>query len=137
MTLALAAGALGLALLAVGFSAVALRRTRAPWAGVPADGLSPDVLGLRQEVAALRAEGAQSLRHLTVVRYDAFSDMGGRLSWSVALLDDHGDGLVLSSIHGRSEARTYVKPIAAWSSAQQLSPEESEAVAGARAPGAS
>ena len=69
--------------------------------------------GLRQEVAALRAEAGDALRHLAVVRYDAFGDMGGHLSWSLALLDDAGHGVVLTSIHGRSEARTYAKSISA------------------------
>jgi hypothetical protein len=90
------------------------------------------VQGLRQEVAALRAEGAYALKHLAVVRYDAFGDMGGHLSWSVALADDEGNGVVLTSIHGRSEARTYAKSIAGWSCDQQLSPEEDEAIAAAR-----
>ena len=89
-------------------------------------------MGLRQEVAALRAEAAGALRHLAVVRYDAFNDMGGHLSWSLALLDDSGDGVVLTSIHGRSEARTYAKNISAWTSQQQLSPEEEEAVTHAK-----
>ncbi|WP_110207635.1 DUF4446 family protein [Nocardioides daejeonensis] len=97
-----------------------------------ADGLPEDVLGLRQEVAALRAEARGSLRHLAVVRYDAFGDMGGAMSWSVALLDDAGDGVVLTSIHGRSEARSYAKPVLAWSSDQVLSPEEAEAITNAR-----
>ena len=91
------------------------------------------MLGLRQEVAALSAEAGEALRHLAVVRYDAFGDMGGHLSWSLALLDDGGHGVVLTSIHGRSEARTYAKNISAWTSEQQLSPEEHEAVAAARA----
>jgi hypothetical protein len=93
-----------------------------------AEDLPTDVEGLRAEVQALRMESAQALRHLAVVRYDAFGDMGGHLSWSLALLDDSGDGVVLTSIHGRSEARTYAKNITGWSSEQQLSPEESEAV---------
>lgn len=96
------------------------------------DALPEDVLGLRQEVAALAAEAGDALRHLAVVRYDAFGDMGGHLSWSLALLDDGGNGVVLTSIHGRSEARTYAKNVAGWKSEQQLSPEEEEAVAGAR-----
>jgi len=99
---------------------------------VGADALPEDVMGLRQEVAALRAEAAGALRHLAVVRYDAFNDMGGHLSWSLALLDDGGDGVVLTSIHGRSEARTYAKNISAWTSQQQLSPEEEEAVTHAK-----
>jgi len=90
--------------------------------------LPTDVEGLRSEVQALRMEAAQAMRHLAVVRYDAFGDMGGHLSWSMALLDDGGDGVVLTSIHGRSEARTYAKNVTGWSCEQQLSPEEEEAV---------
>jgi len=87
-----------------------------------------DLEGLRGEVQALRMEASQALRHLAVVRYDAFGDMGGHLSWSMALLDDAGDGVVLTSIHGRSEARTYAKNVTGWTCEQTLSPEEEEAV---------
>lgn len=121
-----------LALLLAGAAlAVALRTPRAPAASADED-LPADAAGLRREVAALRAEAAGALRHLAVVRYDAFDEMGGRLSWSLALLDDAGDGVVLTSIRGRSEARTYAKSVAGWSSEQELSPEEAEAVAHAR-----
>jgi hypothetical protein len=96
------------------------------------DAVPEDVHGLRQEVAALRREGTDALRHLAVVRYDAFGDMGGHLSWSVALLDDSGNGVVLTSIHGRSDARTYAKSISGWTCEQQLSPEELEAIEHAR-----
>lgn len=123
--------AVGLAALALVAALVALRRT-APRKGEGVDALPEDVHGLRQEVAALRAEGTDALRHLAVVRYDAFGDMGGHLSWSLALLDDDGDGVVLTSIHGRSEARTYAKSVSGWSSEQQLSPEELEAIDNAR-----
>ncbi len=122
--------ALVLAATAVGIAVVTLRRTHRRSDG---SDLPSDLLGLRREVAALRAEAGDGLRHLAVVRYDAFGDMGGHLSWSLALLDDRGDGVVISSIHGRSEARTYAKSISAWTSDQQLSPEEDEAVAQARA----
>ena len=123
--------ALVLSLAALALAVLALRRTatRAHGGG---DALPEDVVGLRQEVAALRSEGRDALRHLAVVRYDAFGDMGGHLSWSVALLDDGGDGVVLTSIHGRSEARTYAKSVAAWTCDQQLSPEEEEAIGAAR-----
>jgi hypothetical protein len=121
------------AALAVGL--VALRRTtvnarrisRRNPANVPAD-----LEGLRGEVQALRVEATEALRHLAVVRYDAFGDMGGHLSWSMALLDDGGNGVLLTSIHGRSEARTYAKNIATWSCDQAMSPEEEEAVKFAR-----
>jgi hypothetical protein len=118
-----------LAALAVGL--LALRRTTATArriarrnpANVPAD-----LEGLRAEVQALRVEAGDALRHLAVVRYDAFGDMGGHLSWSMALLDDGGNGVLLTSIHGRSEARTYAKNISGWSCDQAMSPEEEEAV---------
>jgi hypothetical protein len=118
-----------IAVAALALAALAWRRTPAPGgaADVPAD-----VLGLRREVATLAAESRQTFRHLAVVRYDAFGDMGGHLSWSLALLDDAGDGVVLTSIHGRSDARTYAKSVSAWSSETQLSPEEEEAIASAR-----
>ncbi|GAB2869178.1 DUF4446 family protein [Nocardioides pacificus] len=131
MPVALASLALIVALGGLAVAVLALRRTR-PEQRPAVDALPEDVHGLRQEVAALRAEAADALRHLAVVRYDAFGDMGGHLSWSLALLDDAGHGVVLTSIHGRSEARTYAKSITSWTSEQQLSPEEDEAIAHAR-----
>lgn len=128
----LALVALVIALVALGLSIVSLRQT-APRSHDDEGGDLPiDVLGLRQEVAALRLDADDALRHLAVVRYDAFTDMGGKLSWSVALLDDHGNGVVLTSIHGRNDSRTYAKSISGWSCEQQLSPEEADAVAHAR-----
>lgn len=121
-----------LALLACVLGGLALRRTPPRPSGDGVDALPEDVHGLRQEVAALKADNADALRHLSVVRYDAFGDVGGHLSWSLALLDDAGHGVVLTSIHGRSEARTYAKSISSWSCEQQLSPEEEEAIEHAR-----
>ena len=136
MVLTLAIVALVLAMAAVATSVITLRRTRSsqrhrPPAG--SDAVAPDLESLREEVARLRADAAETLRHLAVVRYDAFGDMGGHLSWSLALLDDGGNGVVLTSIHGRSEARTYAKNVAGWSCDAQLSPEEAEAIGYARA----
>ncbi|WP_141778407.1 DUF4446 family protein [Nocardioides albertanoniae] len=92
------------------------------------ESLPTDVAGLRAEVAALRAETAMNMRHVAVVRFDAFGDAGGHLSWCLAMLDDNGAGVVLTSIHGRTEARSYAKSITDWKSSQPLSPEENEAV---------
>ena len=115
--------------------AVAVAR-RTPRRAGDVDALPEDVVGLRQEVAALRGEAAGAIRHLGIVRYDAFASngasVGGRLSWSLALLDDAGNGVVLTSIHGRSDARTYAKGVAEWSCDQPLSPEEEEAIKFAR-----
>jgi hypothetical protein len=133
MPTALASLALLFAVLALALAVVALRRlSRGRRLAGTAEALPEDVQGLRQEVAAMRAEARDALRHLAVVRYDAFGDMGGHLSWSMALLDDGGHGVVVTSIHGRSEARTYAKSVAAWKCEQQLSPEEEEAILHAR-----
>ena len=72
--------------------------------------------------------GRFSLQRFGIVRYNAFEEMGGNLSFSLALLDDHGDGLVITSINGRTEARTYAKPIKRFDSTHNLSEEEREAV---------
>ncbi|WP_328989496.1 DUF4446 family protein [Kribbella sp. NBC_01245] len=87
-----------------------------------------DLRQLHKEVDALRGELGHALRHLAVVRYDAFGDVGGRLSWSTALLDDLGNGVVLTSINGRSDARSYAKDVREFVSESKLSPEEAEAI---------
>ncbi len=122
-----------LAVVAALLALVALRRTGSTRrAARRTSELPTDLAGLRAEVHALRTEVSDALRHLAVVRYDAFGDMGGHLSWSLALLDDDGDGVVLTSIHGRSDARTYAKNVAGWRCDQPLSPEEQEAIKFAR-----
>ena len=93
------------------------------------------VQGMREQVAGFsivleqtRSELSDALRHVSVVRYDAFGDLGGRLSFSAALLDDSGDGLVLTSIHGRTETRSYIKGVKSGTGDAALSPEELQAV---------
>ncbi len=113
--------------------AVAGRRTTQRGRGkFDASDLPEDPRALRQEVAALKAENAQALRHVAVIRYDAFTDTGGQLSWSMALLDDSGSGVVLTSIQGRNESRTYAKNVSDWTSETLLSPEEEDAIGSAR-----
>lgn len=87
---------------------------------------------LEESVAVLRGGVEQSLQHVAVVRYDAFGDMGGRMSFSAAVIDDRGDGMVFSSIHARSESRTYAKGIVGGKSDVTLSPEERHALDAAR-----
>ena len=83
---------------------------------------------LSQELEDTRTELRETLQHLAVVRYDAYGDMGGRLSWSMALLDDKGDGVVLTSINSRNDARSYAKEVKSFESDAKLSPEEEEAI---------
>ncbi len=69
-----------------------------------------------------------SVQHVGLVRFDAFEDMGGRLSFSAALLDDHGDGIVITSINGRQDTRCYAKLVRAGTSIHNLSGEEDQAI---------
>jgi hypothetical protein len=91
--------------------------------------LRGEVTNAGRELGAARADLSDAIRHVAVVRYDAFADMGGRLSFSAALLDDAGDGLVLTSINGRTETRSYAKGVKAGASEHTLSPEEEQAIA--------
>ena len=63
-----------------------------------------------------------------VIRFRAFEDMGSDLSYAVALLDSNDDGVILSSIFGREDSRSYVKPIEHGKSSYTLTKEEEEAM---------
>ena len=80
----------------------------------------------RVAVAEARLDGAIAYRSL--IRYDAWGEMSGRQSTSIALLDANRSGVVLSSIHHRDTARLYVKQVVAGQGELELSPEEEEAV---------
>jgi hypothetical protein len=95
--------------------------------------LRSQVEALRSEVEALTARGDQTgdptaLRHVALVRYDAFADVGGRLSYSVALLDDTTSGLVLTTLAGKADVRTYVRTISAGTPDGSLTAEEQQAI---------
>ena len=97
------------------------------------DGIDRRVDALASDHRRLEQADRVALQRFHLVRYDAFEDMGGRLSFSAALLDENGDGIVISSINGRTETRTYAKPIRNLTSDHNLSQEEGEAIAGAMA----
>ncbi|MGH2841635.1 MAG: DUF4446 family protein [Solirubrobacteraceae bacterium] len=73
-----------------------------------------------------RLDGA--IAHCGLIRYDAYNEMSGRQSTSIALLDSSRSGVVLSSIHHRDQARLYAKQISAGKGELKLSPEEEEAL---------
>ena len=76
--------------------------------------------------AEARLDGAIAYRGL--VRFDAYNEMSGRQSTSIALLDAHGSGVVVSSIHHRDQARVYAKQVHEGRGELELAPEEEEAV---------
>lgn len=84
-------------------------------------------LDARVTHAETRLDGA--ITHRGLVRYDAYGEMSGRQSTSLALLDEHHSGVVLSTIHHRDHARLYAKQVHRGKSDLELSPEEIEAVA--------
>jgi len=83
-------------------------------------------LDQRMATAEQRLDGTIAYRAL--IRYDAYGEMSGRQSTSIALLDASRSGIVLSSIHHRDQARLYAKQVHAGRGELELSPEESEAI---------
>ncbi len=79
-------------------------------------------------VSDLEAKTAQTLNKFGLVRFNPFDDTGADLSFSLALLNDNGDGIVLTSLWGRNEIRLYAKPIKALESRYALSQEEKRAI---------
>jgi hypothetical protein len=80
----------------------------------------------RMSTAEERLDGA--VAYSALVRYDAYGEMSGRQSTSIALLDANRSGIVLSSIHHRDQARLYAKQLHGGRAELELSPEEDEAV---------
>ena len=89
---------------------------------------------LRHDLRELTEEQARqsdallgAVQRVALVRYDAFEDMGGHLSFSAALLDGAGNGVVITSINGRQDTRCYAKSVRGGTSEHNLSVEEQEA----------
>ena len=131
--------AIGLSLLAILFVILGGAKGGSSTQALTGDDAVGALLGridrLDQAVRALHATDNRqqvqiegSVRRVGVLRYDAFEDVGGRLSFSCALLDEHGTGVVLTSINGRQETRVYAKPVTQGQSTYNLSREEEEAI---------
>ncbi len=85
-------------------------------------------LRLDERLASAEEELRGTIAHRALVRYDAYNELSGRQSVSIALLDGTHSGIVLSCIHHRDQARVYAKQVRAGRSELELSPEEAEAV---------
>ena len=147
-----AIAAAGVALTALALAAVlalrlrALRRAQQAVLGDGSQDLVAHAAGLQDAFARLQANVDQASAHLherlaeaerrldgaiayrSLVRYDAYNEMSGRQSTSIALLDASRSGLVLSSILHREQARLYAKRVHAGEPELELSPEEAEAI---------
>lgn len=118
------------------------RRYRKMMTGVDGANLERMLIGCIDETKAVAEENKEikeenirmdallqtALTRVGVVRFAAFEDMGSDLSYAVALLDSHNNGVVLSSIFGREDSRSYVKPIQDGSSTYTLTGEEEQAL---------
>ena len=93
-----------------------------------------DMMAEHQKLSSI---AALSLQKISMVRFNPFGDVGGDQSFSLAMLDGHDSGLIITSIHGRSGTRVYAKPIDLGKSKYSLSVEETKALAQAikRIPG--
>jgi len=90
--------------------------------------------GLDARLATAERRLDASITHRALVRYDAYNEMSGRQSTTIALLDAEQSGIVMSSIAHRDQARLYAKQIVAGASDLKLSPEEEEAIRMATVP---
>jgi ABC-type lipoprotein release transport system permease subunit len=98
------------------------------------DALSGRVDALNKLHHELEAITQRTLQKVGVIRYNPFADAGGDQSFAIALLDAEGNGVVVSSLHSRTETRVFAKPVQAGRSRYPLSDEEQEAVRKALAP---
>lgn len=83
---------------------------------------------LEQAVGVLQAQMPGCLQRTGLVRYDAFEDVGGEQSFSAALLDGNGNGLVLTSVYGRTDVRVYAKAVQDGRASHALSEDEQRAL---------
>lgn len=94
-------------------------------------------MNVRTERLAVRAERIdgtlqRAVQGMGFVRYSAFDDTGGDQSFSLALVDGEGDGVVVSALYGRDATRVYAKPVEGWASPRSLTGEEKQALTRAR-----
>ena len=94
--------------------------------------LEEELTRTKLRVEELEGKMRRAKRHLGLIRYDAFDDVGGAQSFALALYDDEGDGAVVNGLIGRTDCRVYCKPIAGGTSDRHLSKEELEAIQAAK-----
>jgi len=83
---------------------------------------------LELSYSTIKSKMYRCIQHIGVVRYNAFEQMGSDQSFSIAMLDDKGDGFVLTSLYGRNTSTSFAKPIKGKQSEYPLSDEEKEAI---------
>jgi hypothetical protein len=92
------------------------------------DKIKANAKRVTKEHKELKKNVSHSLSRYGLVKYDAFNDVSGKLSFAVALLDENGNGLVINSMHSRKSCYTYAKEIIDGKSFVPLSEEEEQAI---------
>lgn len=86
------------------------------------------VSSLKERTESLERSLPRALQWIGSVRFNPFRHTGGAQSFALALVDDKGDGFVLSSLHARENTRVYAKPLKGWASEHMLTDEEQKAI---------
>ena len=81
-----------------------------------------------KNLKALHLNNKNNIQKIGFMRFNPFDDAGGNISFTLALLNDHNQGVVLSSLHGREGTRMYAKAVKDGKSETQLTEEEREAI---------
>lgn len=92
------------------------------------DEISDTVKQNKADIKELFQEVKGNYQKAGIVKYDAFNEMGGKLSFALALLDGNNSGWVINAMHSREGCYTYIKEIVRGQSYIELSEEESEAL---------
>lgn len=84
---------------------------------------------IKKNIEGIKKEDLTHIQRVGLIRFNPFDDTGGNQSFALALLDDHGDGAVVSSLHSRDTTRIYGKPVKNFSeSGFEFSAEEKQAI---------
>lgn len=92
-------------------------------------GNSDDISNIRKAIEMIEKKSTYHIQKMSLVRFNPFSEMGGDHSFSLALLDAHNTGILLTGLHTRERTRVYIKKVDAGKCRQDLSKEEKEALA--------
>lgn len=91
-----------------------------------------NIENIEHVIAQMKDQNRNNIQKIGLVRFNPFDDAGGNMSFCLALLNDLGEGVVVSSLHNREGTRIYSKPIKNSKSEIKLTAEEQQAIAEAK-----
>ncbi|MBI4049696.1 MAG: DUF4446 family protein [Candidatus Doudnabacteria bacterium] len=90
--------------------------------------LTTEVSQLGKELEQLISSNQHDIKKVGFIRFNPFEDDGGNMSFALALLNEHDNGVVISSLHSRTGTRMYAKSVASGKSESKLTSEEQQAI---------